>query len=86
MSIFKEIYSQKDKPVFQIPLCIPGTVFKLLSLVMPERAKFYEYQLKKIAQDSIYSVEKLRLTGTPLKWNLYNTFHDDSRFRRKVRK
>jgi len=41
---------------------------------------------KKIAQDSIYSVEKLRSTGIQLKWNLYNTFHSDSRFRRKVRK
>ena len=29
---------------------------------------------KKIAQDSIYSVEKLRSTGIQLKWNLYNTF------------
>ena len=28
---------------------------------------------KKIAQDSIYSVEKLRSTGIPLKWNLKNT-------------
>jgi hypothetical protein len=41
---------------------------------------------KKIAQDSIYSVEKLCSTGIQLKWNLYNTFHSDSRFRRKVRK
>jgi len=41
---------------------------------------------KKLALDSIYSVEKLRSTGIPIKWNLYNTFHDNSRFRGKVRK
>ena len=48
-------------------------VFKLLGLVMPERAKFYEYQLKKIADDNIYSGSRLLSTGIKLKWNMENT-------------
>ncbi len=73
ISTFKDIYLEHRKPVFQIPLCIPGTVFKLLGLVMPEKAKFYEYQLKKIADDNIYSGSRLLTTGIQLKWNLGNT-------------
>jgi hypothetical protein len=73
IATFRDIYSQKGKPVVRIPLCIPEIVFKLLGFVMPERAKFYEYQLKKIADDAVYSGEKLRVTGVKLKWNMRNT-------------
>ena len=48
-------------------------VFGLVGFVMPERAKFYEYQLRKIAEDNVYSGGKLRATGVELKWNLKNT-------------
>ena len=80
ISTFKDIYLEHRKPVFQIPLCIPETVFKLLGLVMPERAKFYEYQLKKIADDNIYSGSRLLSTGIQLKWNLKNTLKDSVKF------
>ena len=83
---FKEMCSQKYKPVITMPQALPLTVFQYFKFLMPQRAEYLKYQFNKIAQDSVYSVEKLRSTGIPLKWNLYNTFHDDSRFRRKVRK
>ena len=74
ISIFKEIYSQKGKPVVRIPLSIPGTVFKLLGCVVPEKGKFYGYQLRKIAEDAVYSGEKLR-ARVHLMWNLKNTLN-----------
>jgi UDP-glucose 4-epimerase len=80
ISTFRGVYLQKYKPVFRIPLFIPETVFKLLGLVIPDRAKFYKYQLKKIADDNIYSGSKLFLTGIKLKWNLKNTLKNSSLF------
>jgi nucleoside-diphosphate-sugar epimerase len=73
IATFRDIYSEQSKPVVRIPLCIPEKVFKLIGVAMPGRAKFYEYQLKKIADDSVYSAEKLRSTGIKLKWNIRNS-------------
>ncbi|MCX5811779.1 MAG: NAD(P)-dependent oxidoreductase [Proteobacteria bacterium] len=78
IATFKDMYSQRGKPVVRIPLCIPETAFKLLGLVMPEKAKFYEYQLKKIAKDAVYSGGKLR-SRVQLKWNIKNTLKQLSR-------
>ena len=77
---FKEVYSQKGKLIFRIPLRLPKTVFKLIGLIAPDKAKFYEYQLKKIANDNIYSGSKLISMGIQLKWNLKNTLKDSVKF------
>jgi hypothetical protein len=70
---FKKLHLQNNKPVIKIPLFLPSSIFDFMRLIIPQRGEFYQYQLKKIAQDSIYSVEKLRSTGIQLKWNLKNT-------------
>ena len=54
-------------------MCIPEIVFKILGVAMPRRAKFYGYQLRKVAEDAVYSGEKLRATGVALKWNMRNS-------------
>jgi len=69
----EEIYSQKDKPVVRIPLCIPSFLFKCLGLFAQGRAEFYKLQLNKIALNSVYSADKLCATGVQLMWNLKNT-------------
>ena len=73
ISVFKSLFLQHNRPVIQVPLCIPETAFKLLSLVIPERARFYQYQLEKIADDDVYSGAKLH-SMIQMKWNLKNTF------------
>jgi len=69
---FKKIYLQKGKPVLRIPLCILKTVLKLIGIVMPRRAKFYEYQLRKITENAVYDGKKLH-SIIDLKWNIRNT-------------
>ena len=73
---FKEICSQRGKPVVQIPLSVPSFLFKCLGLFAQGRAEFYKLQLNKIALNSLYSAEKLRSTGIKLKWNMENTLKD----------
>ncbi len=72
--VIRGVFSQKSKPVIRIPLLIPEIVFGCIGLIMPQKGKFYKYQLKKIAQDSIYSGTKIYSSGVRLKWNLKNTF------------
>ena len=81
IATFKEIYSQKGKPVLRIPLSVPSFLFKCLGLFAQGRAEFYKLQLNKIALNSLYSADKLRSTGIKLKWNLENTLRNsrDSR-------
>jgi nucleoside-diphosphate-sugar epimerase len=80
ISTFKDIYSQHNKPVVQIPLSVPSFLFKCLGLFAQGRAEFYKLQLNKIALNSLYSAEKLRSTGITLKWNLKNTLKSSSLF------
>ncbi|HOE18450.1 MAG TPA: NAD(P)-dependent oxidoreductase [Syntrophorhabdaceae bacterium] len=72
ISSFKDIFSQHGKPVVQVPLCLPKAAFKLMGFVMPERARYYGYQLRKIADNAVYSGAKLHKM-IQLKWNLKNT-------------
>ena len=72
ISTFKDIFSQHSKPVVRVPLRFPEAAFKLLGFVMPERARYYGYQLRKIAGDAVYSGAKLHSMVQP-KWNLKNT-------------
>jgi len=72
ISSFKEIFSQHSKPIVQVPLYVPKAAFKLMGFVMPERARYYGYQLRKIAGDAVYSGAKLHKMIQP-KWNLKNT-------------
>ena len=72
ISSFKDIFSQHSKPVVQIPLCVPEAAFKLMGFVMPERARYYGYQLRKIADNAVYSGAKLH-SMVQMKWNLRNT-------------
>jgi nucleoside-diphosphate-sugar epimerase len=72
ISTFKDIFSQHNKPVVKIPLCVPGVAFKLLGFVMHEKARFYGYQLRKITDDAVYSGAKLH-SMVQMKWNLRNT-------------
>jgi len=72
ISSFKDIFSQHGKPVVQVPLCVPKVAFKLMGIVMPERARYYGYQLRKIADNAVYSGAKLH-SMVQMKWNLRNT-------------
>ena len=76
IATFKDVYSQGGKPVLRMPVGLLKRVFKLLGLVIPEKGKFYGYQLRKIAEDAVYSGEKLRATGIQLQWNLENTMSE----------
>lgn len=69
ISSFKDIFSQHRKPVVRIPLCVPKAAFKLMGFVMPERARYYGYQLRKIADNAVYSGVKLH-SMFQMKWNL----------------
>jgi nucleoside-diphosphate-sugar epimerase len=64
----------KKKPVITIPAAIPHKVFSCLSLILPKKAEYYNYQLRKISMDATYSIERLRDTGTNLPWDLATTF------------
>ena len=72
ISSFKDIFSQHGKPVVQIPLRVPEAAFKLLGFVIPERARYYGYQLRKIANNAVYSGAKLH-SMIQMTWNLRNT-------------
>lgn len=72
ISSFKDVFSQHSKPVVQVPLCVPESAFKLMGFVMPERARYYGYQLRKIADNAVYSGAKLH-SMVQMKWNLRNT-------------
>ncbi|MEN6320686.1 MAG: NAD(P)-dependent oxidoreductase [Syntrophaceae bacterium] len=71
---FKGLHAQQSKPVVRIPCAFPLFVFRLLSLLLPKKAEYYAYQLKKVSENAEYSVDKLRTTRVRMKWNLYNTF------------
>jgi nucleoside-diphosphate-sugar epimerase len=72
ISSFKDIFSQHGKSVVQLPLCVPKAAFRLMGFVMPEKARFYGYQLRKITDDAVYSGAKLH-SMVQMKWNLRNT-------------
>ena len=76
--VFKEVFAQKNKPIIRIPSLIPEIVFGCIGLAMPRKGKFYKYQLKKIAQDSIYSGNKIYSSGIRLKWNLKSTLSESN--------
>ena len=63
----------------RIPLFLPSSVFGLLRLIMHQKGEFYQYQLKKIAEDAVYSGAKLN-SRIRLKWNLRNTLKDSVEF------
>ena len=71
--VLRHVFAQKYKPIIRIPLFLPEIFFESIVLIMPKKGKFYKYQLKKIAQDSIYSGTKVYSSGIQLKWNLENT-------------
>ncbi len=74
ISVLRDVFIQKNKPIIRIPSLIPEIVFGCIGLIMPQKGKFYKSQLKKIAQDSICSGNKIYLSGIRLKWDLKNTF------------
>lgn len=76
--VFKEVFAQKNKPIIRIPSLIPEIVFGCIGLAMPRKGKFYKYQLKKIAQDSICSGNKIYSSGIRLKWNLKSTLSESN--------
>ena len=71
---FFNIRSGKKKSIITIPTIIPQIAFSCLSLVLPKKAEYYKYQLRKISMDAIYSIEKLRNAGVDLPWNIESTF------------
>lgn len=78
ISVLRDVFIQKNKPIIRIPSLIPEIVFGCIGLIMPQKGKFYKSQLKKIAQDSICSGNKIYSSGIRLKWNLKNTFSEYS--------
>lgn len=70
---FKKFHSEQGKPVIGIPLWFPMSVFRVLSLFSPKKAEYYKYQLRKVAKDAKYSVDKLRNTGVSLQSDLNST-------------
>jgi len=73
ISVLRDVFMQKNKPIIRIPLLIPEIVFGSIGLIMPQKGKFYKSQLKKIAQDSLYCGNKLFSSRIRLNWNLKNT-------------
>jgi len=78
ISVLRDVFIQKNKPIIRIPSLIPEIVFGCIGIIIPQKGKFYKSQLKKIAQDSIYSGNKIYSSGIRLKWNLKNTFLEHS--------
>lgn len=74
IQFFKNLYSEQHKPVISIIPALPLFVFSVLSLFLPKKAEYYKYQLRKIAQDSTYSIKKLHDTEMKLPWDLNKTF------------
>jgi len=73
---FFSMGSGKKKPIITIPPTIPHITFSCLSLVLPKKAEYYKYQVRKISLDATYSIERLRRTGTNLPWGLKSTFSE----------
>ena len=69
----KEGFSQKRKLILVIPAGLPRLVFKLITLVWPQKGRFLLYNLDKIAKSALYSGRKIQSTGIALKWNIKNT-------------
>jgi len=78
ISVLRDVFMRKNKLIIRIPSLIPEIVFGCIGLIMPQKGKFYKSQLKKIAQDSICSGNKIYSSGIRLKWNLKNTFSEYS--------
>jgi len=78
ISVLRDVFIQKNKPIIRILSLIPEIVLGCIGLIMPQKGKFYKSQLKKIAQDSICSGNKIYSSGIRLKWNLKNTFSEYS--------
>jgi UDP-glucose 4-epimerase len=71
---FFNVASGKKKPIITIPVMVPQIAFSCLSLVLPKKAEYYKYQLRKISMDAMYSIEKIRNAGFNLPWDLKSTF------------
>ena len=81
ISAFKSYFGQQARPVIPIPLRLPELVFGCFGLIRPQTGKFFKYQLKKIARDSIYSGKKIHSLGIPLTEGLKETYsrvYDDA--------
>jgi len=78
ISVLRDVFMRKNKLIIRIPSLIPEIVFGCIGLIVPQKGKFYKSQLKKIAQDSICSGNKIYSSGIRLKWNLKNTFSEYS--------
>ncbi|GAF85313.1 unnamed protein product [marine sediment metagenome] len=71
--VMREVFNKKRKIVLYIPLLIIKIIFGLITLVFPQKGKFYKYQIKKITQDSLYCGNKLFSSRIRINWNLKNT-------------
>lgn len=77
ITVLKKVSNQHYKPIIWIPLFLVDAIFKFIALILPRKGKYYNYQLKKVTQDSVYSGDKLFSSGTRLKWNLTKTLSEN---------
>jgi nucleoside-diphosphate-sugar epimerase len=73
----QKIFSQKRKPIIRVPLILPRILISCLGLVNPKKGQFYNFQLRKIVNGSVFSGEKIRSSGIPLRWNVTNTLSEN---------
>lgn len=70
---FKTDLPLRRRPAVPVPVVLPKLAIRVLSLASPDRGRYWDYKLNKILKDAIFSGEKLRRQGIPMKWTLDST-------------
>lgn len=73
IEIFKDVFSQKKKPVISIPSIIPESIFKIMGIFIPNKAKFLLFNLGKITNNMTFDSSFLSCHNITLPWNLKRT-------------
>ena len=73
ISVLRRLYNKPHCPIVRIPHGLPTAVSMALRRIFPNKGSSFSYQLRKIAEDSIYSGEKLISAGMKFPWNLADT-------------
>lgn len=69
----QRLYNKPHCPIVRIPYGIPTGVSAVLQRIFPKNGSYFSYQLRKIAEDAVFSGEKLLSAGIKFPWNLIDT-------------
>jgi len=72
----KKILRQTKKRTYSISLFLPEITLRCVSLASPNIGRHLRYRFGKIADDCVYSGDKLYSKGLDTRWNLTNTLLD----------